>query len=300
MFRSHVEALRRYARFAELYRGRDHAMRRTAKPLRPDPSSWPTDRITMAWLGHATVLLRIFDTWVITDPVLGRRVGIAIGPAQIGVQRLTPPALRVRDLPPMDLVLLSHAHFDHLDRPTLRRLSRNAVVITPPNLGDLLTRFHDVRELRWGEATRVGDIDIEATPARHWGARLLRDQHRGWGGFLLTARGKRILFAGDTARTDLLQPLARGGPVDLAIMPIGAYDPWIANHCSPEEAWSMAMQLGAAAFAPIHHSTFRLSREPMTEPMARLREAAGASSDRIVAAALGETWTMPQPAARRR
>lgn len=294
MFKSHVEALRRYARFAELYRRRDRDAQRVIHPLRPDPASWPADHITVAWLGHATVLMRVFDTWVITDPVLGRRVGLSLGPAQIGVRRLTPPALRVADLPPIDLVLLSHAHFDHLDRPTLRRLSRKAVVVTAPNLTDLLTRFHDVRELRWGEMTRVRDIDIEATPARHWGARLLRDQHRGWGGFLLTVRGKRILFAGDTAHTDLLRPLARSGALDLAIMPIGAYDPWIANHCSPEEAWEMATQLGAAAFAPIHHSTFRLSREPMAEPLMRLRAAAGEASNRIVAAALGETWTLPE------
>ena len=293
MFKSHVEALRRYARFAELYRGRDRAAQRCIRPLHPDPLSWPDDRITMAWLGHATVLLRVFDTWVLTDPVLGRRVGIAVGPAQIGVRRLTAPALKVRELPPIDLVLISHAHFDHLDVPTLRRLPRSAVVAAAPNLGDLLTRFHDVRELRWGELTRVRDIDIEATPARHWGARLLRDTHRGWGGFLLTVRGKRILFAGDTAHTDLLRPLADSGPVDLAIMPIGAYNPWIANHCSPEEAWEMAMQLGAAAFAPVHHSTFRLSREPMGEPLARLLAAAGNASSRIVCAALGETWTMP-------
>ena len=294
MFKSHVEALRRYARFAELYRRRDRTAQRSIRSLRPDPLSWPSDRITLAWLGHATVLLRVFDTWVITDPVLGRRVGISLGPAQIGVRRLTPPALRVTELPPIDLVLLSHAHFDHLDRPTLRRLPRKAVVVTAPNLGDLLTRFRDVRELRWGEATRVREIDIEATPARHWGARLLRDQHRGWGGFMLTVRGKRILFAGDTANTDLLAPLAGDGPVDLAIMPIGAYNPWITNHCSPEEAWSMAMQLDAAAFLPIHHSTFRLSREPMNEPLARLRTAAGLESSRIVAAELGGTWSLPK------
>jgi L-ascorbate metabolism protein UlaG (beta-lactamase superfamily) len=294
MFKSHVEALRRYARFAELYRRRDRAAQRAIAPLHPEPASWPADRITVAWLGHATVLMRIFDTWVITDPVLGRRVGISLGPAQIGVRRLAPPALRVNQLPPIDLILLSHAHFDHLDRPTLRRLPRTAVVVAAHSLSDLLVRFRDVRELRWGERTEVGDITIEATPARHWGARLLRDQHRGWGGFLLTARRKRILFAGDTANTDQLRPLARGGPVDLAIMPIGAYDPWIANHCSPEEAWRMADELDAKAFLPIHHSTFRLSREPMNEPMARLHAAAGPHAARIVAGRLGETWRLPK------
>lgn len=293
MFKSHVEALRRYSKFAELYRNRDRAAQRQVPVLHPDPMSWPNDAITLAWLGHSTVLIRAFDTWIITDPVLGRRVGLSLGVVQVGVRRLTPPALRVKDLPPIDLILLSHAHFDHLDRPTLRRLSRRAVVVTAPALGDLLTRFREVRELRWGETTQVRDITIQATPARHWGARLLHDHHRGWGGFLLSVRGRRIFFAGDTAATDALLPLRAGGPVDVAIMPIGAYNPWISNHCSPEEAWAMARDLGARAFVPIHHSTFRLSREPMTEPLERLQSAAGADCGLIVASRLGETWRMP-------
>ena len=293
MFKSHVEALRRYARFSELYRQRDRACQRGITPLHPDPASWPSDRITLAWLGHSTVLLNVFGTWVITDPVLGRRVGLSIGPVQVGVRRLTPPALKVKELPPIDVVLLSHAHFDHLDLPTLRRLPRSAVVVTAANLGDLVTRFRDVRELGWGETTRVGEIEIEATPAKHWGARMLHDHHRGWGGYLMTVRGKRIFFAGDTAQTDALRPLAEGGPVDVALMPIGAYDPWIVNHCSPEEAWHMAAELGARAVVPIHHATFRLSREPMLEPLTRLRAAAGPEVDRVVGSALGESWTIP-------
>lgn len=292
MFKSHVEALRRYARFSELYRQRDRSCQRSIKPLRPDWRAWPADRITLAWLGHSTVLLNVFGTWVITDPVLGRRVGLSIGPVQVGVRRLTAPALKVKELPPIDVVLLSHAHFDHLDTPTLRRLPKRAVVITAPHLGDLVTRFRDVRELAWGEKTRVGELEIEATPARHWGARLLHDQHRGWGGYLMTARGKRIFFAGDTAKTDLLRPIARGGLLDIAIMPIGAYDPWISNHCSPEEGWQMAAELGARAFVPVHHSTFRLSREPMLAPIERLHAAAGDDAHRIVAAKLGEEWTL--------
>lgn len=298
MFKSHVEALRRYAHFSKLYRQRDRTSQRSIKPLDPDWAAWPSDRITLAWLGHSTVLLNLFGTWVITDPVLGRRVGLSIGPVQVGVRRLTPPALKVRELPPIDVVLISHAHFDHLDIPTLRRLPKSAAVVTAANLRDLLTRFRDVRELAWGETTRVGEIEIEATPAKHWGARMLHDQHRGWGGYLLTVRGKRIFFAGDTAQTDALQPLAKGGPVDVAIMPIGAYNPWIANHCSPEEAWHMAAQLDARAIVPVHHSTFRLSREPMLEPLQRLRAAAGGDTDRVVAAGLGERWTIPDPPAR--
>jgi L-ascorbate metabolism protein UlaG (beta-lactamase superfamily) len=190
---------------------------------------------------------------------------------------------------------VSHAHFDHLDIPTLRRLPRDAVVVASKHLRDLLTRFRDVRELSWGESTTVGDITIESTPARHWGARMITDRHRGWGGFLIGSRGKRILFAGDTAQTELLRSLRAGGPLDAAIMPIGAYDPWITNHCSPEEAWQMARELDADAFVPVHHSTFRLSRELLTEPLERLRAAAGSEVHRIVISRLGGSWTMPGP-----
>lgn len=296
MLHSHLAALRRYTRDAARHR-RDPAQRAARAalpaPLRPDWSSWPADGISAAWLGHATVLLRVHGTWILTDPVLGRRIGGSFGPLQVGVRRITPPALRTKELPPIDVILLSHAHFDHLDIPTLRRLPRSAVVVASHHLGDLLTRFHDVRELAWGESTRVGDLTFTSTPARHWGARMITDRHRGWGGFLIESRGSRLLFAGDTAHTDLLRPLRNGGELDLAIMPIGAYDPWITNHCSPEEAWSMAAELGTRAFLPIHHSTFRLSRELLTEPLERLRAAAGHAADRIVISALGGSWTMP-------
>ncbi len=294
MFESHLDAIRRYQRLAARSR-RGDGRRLAPAPHRPDPASWPDDAVTLAWLGHATVLLNVFGTWIITDPALGRRIGAAVGPVQVGVRRITAAALKPADLPPIDLVLLSHAHFDHLDLPTLSRLPRNATVVTSPNLHDLLRRFRDVRELRWGEKTRVGDLLITGTPANHWGARMISDRHRGWGGFLVERPGLRLFFAGDTAYTDALRPLAAGGPVDVAMMPIGAYDPWITNHCSPEQAWNMASQLGARAVVPIHHSTFRLSREPTAEPLARLTRAAGPDADRIVAEAIGATWRVPVP-----
>ncbi|HEX3926987.1 MAG TPA: MBL fold metallo-hydrolase [Gemmatimonadales bacterium] len=298
MFRSHLQALRRYRRLSGEYRKMDGAGTIAPAPHRPDPASWPDDGVTLAWLGHATVLLKVFGTWIITDPVLGRRIGVSIGPVQIGVRRLVAPALRVRELPPIDLVLISHAHFDHLDLPTLARIPRTATVVASSSLRDLLRRFRDVRELGWGESTRVGDIDITSTPAKHWGARMITDRYRGWGGFMLETRGTRIFYAGDTAYTDALRPLATRGAVDIAIMPIGAYDPWIANHCSPEEAWTMANELHARAVVPVHHSTFRLSREPMAEPIERLRRAAGGEANRIVTAEIGDTWRMPAPGVR--
>ncbi len=295
MFQSHLDALRRYRRLSAQARRPDGRRAMAPAPHRPDPASWRDDTVTLAWLGHATVLLNVFGTWIITDPALGRRIGAAVGPVQIGVRRITAPALKPADLPPVDLVLISHAHFDHLDLPTLARLPRSATVVTSPNLHDLLRRFRDVRELRWGEHTTVGGLTITGTPANHWGARMISDRHRGWGGFLVERPGLRVFFAGDTAYTDALKPLALGGPIDVAVMPIGAYDPWITNHCSPEQAWTMAGHLAARTFVPIHHSTFRLSREPTEEPIQRLRRAAGHQSRHIVAQQVGETWQMPVP-----
>ena len=122
---------------------------------------------------------------------------------------------------------------------------------------------------------------------------MIKDTHRGYGGFLLRRGGRTILFAGDTAYTDALTPLGRREPIDLAIMPIGAYDPWIQAHASPEEAWRMFEDLGARWFLPIHHATFRLSREPIGEPLERLIAAAGPERHRIVGSTIGSTWVLP-------
>ncbi len=264
-----------------------------AAPHRPDPQSWTNDRLTAAWLGHATVLLNFHGTWILTDPALEPRVGIGRGRAKLGPRRLVRPALRARDLPALDLVLLSHAHMDHTDLGTLRSLRRDVPVVVQQGNRDLARRFRRVEELAWGESTEVGGATVESVEVRHWGARMVTDRHRGYGGYLLTKRQRTVLFAGDTAYTDALAPIGERAKVDLAILPIGAYDPWIANHASPEQAWRMFKSIGAAYLLPVHHSTFRLSREPVEEPMQRLLAAAGAESWRVVAPEVGATWALP-------
>ena len=262
-------------------------------PERPDPGAWPDDRLTLAWLGHATVLLNFFGRRIVTDPALEPRIGIGRGRAKLGPRRLVEPALRPRELPPLDLLLLSHAHMDHTDLGTLRAIPRAVPAVVQPGNRDLVRRFHRVEELGWGERTEVAGVEVTSVEVRHWGARLVTDRHRGYGGYLLRRAGFTVLFAGDTAYTDSFARL--GARVDLAILPIGAYDPWIANHASPEEAWRMFRALDATWVLPVHHSTFRLSREPRDEPVRRFLAAAGEERWRVLPTGVGATWSLRAP-----
>jgi L-ascorbate metabolism protein UlaG (beta-lactamase superfamily) len=261
-------------------------------PHRPTPALWDNDRLTLSWLGHATVLFNFHGSWLLTDPALERRIGIGRGLAKLGPRRLVEPALRPGELPGLDVLLLSHAHMDHTDLGTLRFLPRDVPAVVQPGNQDLVRRFRTVHELAWGQSLEVGGVRVESTEARHWGARMITDRHRGYGGYLLQKSGRTILFAGDTAYTDVLTRLGRRTRIDLAILPIGAYDPWIANHASPEQAWTMFQRLHAKYVLPVHHSTFRLSREPVDEPIQRFLEAAGSERWRVVGTEIGVTWTL--------
>jgi L-ascorbate metabolism protein UlaG (beta-lactamase superfamily) len=280
---------------------RDHARPRIVPaPHRPDPATWPDDDLTAAWLGHATVLANFLGTRILTDPALERRIGIGRGLAKVGPRRLVDPALGPHQLPPLDLVLLSHAHMDHTDLGTLRRLPRDTPVVVQPGNRDLVRRFRHVTELAWGERAVIAGVEIESVEVRHWGARMITDRHRGYGGYLLRRGGRTVVFAGDTAYTNRLSALARRGPIDLAILPIGAYDPWIYNHASPEQAWRMVEEMGAAHLLPIHHATFRLSREPAGEPIERLVVAAGPRHrHRIALTEIGQTWRLSEAGQRK-
>ena len=288
-FENHLRFARSYVRRTLEDRRSNPAPPVIPAPHRPDPDSWPDDRLTLSWLGHATVLLNFHGTMVLTDPALELRIGIGRGFAKVGPRRLVQPALHPRELPSIDLVLLSHAHMDHTDLGTLRRLNGEITMVVQSGNRDLVKRFRRVDELAWGESTGHDGLRIEATEARHWGARMITDRHRGYGGYLLQKSGRTVLFAGDTAYTDTLTPLGRRGPIDLAILPIGAYDPWITNHASPEQAWAMFKALGAEYVLPVHHSTFRLSREPLHEPIHRFLSAAGAEQWRVLTPEIGAT-----------
>jgi L-ascorbate metabolism protein UlaG (beta-lactamase superfamily) len=263
-------------------------------PFAPNPKNWPEHGLHAAWLGHSTVLLKLDGFTILTDPVLGERCGVRMGPVTVGLKRLVAPALRRPELPHIDLILLSHAHFDHFDLATLRALERSgATVVTAKNTSDLLRvrRYKAVHELGWGERLRIGPASILGIQVAHWGARLRSDVHRGYNGYLIETKRHRVVFGGDTALTDSFRAVRSSRPVDLAILPIGAYDPWIRVHCNPEQAFRMGADCGAECLLPVHHQTFRLSREPYFEPVERFLEAAGRHAERVITTRIGQEWS---------
>ena len=261
----------------------------------PDPLHWPDRGLFAAWLGHSTVLLKMDGFTVLTDPVFSERAGLQVGPVTFGVKRRVAPALEPHQLPKIDLVLLSHAHMDHTDLPSLRALeSRHTAVINAVRNSDLLRvrRWRRVAELGWGESERVGPATVRAFEVNHWGARMRTDDYRGYNGYLIECSGHRVLFAGDTAITTAFRSLRSTRPIHLAIMPIGAYNPWIRFHCTPEEAWQMASDAGAERILPVHHQTFPLGHEPVLEPIERLDRVAGRDRGRIVIQRVGQEFRM--------
>jgi L-ascorbate metabolism protein UlaG (beta-lactamase superfamily) len=258
----------------------------------PTPHQWPDRGLFAAWLGHATVLLKVDGTTILTDPVFSDRVGLTLGPLTLGLKRLVAPPLELRQLPPIDLVLLSHAHMDHFDIPTLRALEKRSTrVVTAAKTSDLLRvgGYSSVTELGWGERTRIGPLTLRAFEVNHWGARMRSDTYRGYNGYLIEAGRYQILFAGDTATT-AFRALRTSRTVGLAIMPVGAYNPWIRFHCTPEQAWQMGNDAGAEFIIPVHHQTFQLSREPLKEPIERLYAAAGKNTHRVALDTIGQEF----------
>jgi L-ascorbate metabolism protein UlaG (beta-lactamase superfamily) len=271
----------------------------TPASAKPEPSKWSDAHVTLAWLGHSTVLINFFGVTILTDPVLFPRIGIRLPGFTVGPKRLTAPALKFQELPKIDLVLLSHAHFDHLDLRTLRCFDQRTRVITARATTDLLkaTHFSHVTEIGWGESkvlnTTAGEIAITAFPVKHWGARMQRDTYRGYNGYLIERSGRRVIFAGDTAVTENFAALRRYGPIDIAIMAIGAYNPWIQSHSAPEQAVEMANAAGARFIVPVHHQTYRLSFEPFREPIERFEAALSKTPGRIALREIGQTFVLP-------
>ncbi len=263
-------------------------------PHAPNPALWPDTGLHAAWLGHSTVLLKVDGFTIITDPVFHTRIGVDLKVATVGMKRLVAAALPIEKLPKIDLIVSSHAHMDHLDLKTMRDLeSPTTQVVMARATSDLIRadNYARVLEVGWGETVQAGPVGLRGLEVKHWGARMRTDTYRGYNGYSLTVGRWKILFAGDTANTDAFRA-QRQGDVDLAIFPIGAYDPWIHAHCNPEQAWRMSNEFGAEHILSVHHQTFRLSRESKTEPMERILNAAGNSEKRIVAREIGTEFSV--------
>ena len=268
----------------------DHVNPPAPASHKPDLTDWENHELAAVWVGHATVLLRIDGMTVLTDPVLSNRIGVGMGLFTGGPRRLVAPAIAVKNLPKIDLILISHAHFDHLDRPTLDKLPKRTPIVTAGSTQDLIRDlgFRQVTELRWDESATIANLKVTAQQVAHWGARTFYDRHRGFNAYMIESQKKRVLYGGDTAYHEGFRGI---GPFDLAIFGIGAYDPYIQAHATPEQVLSMANDARAQHILPMHHSTFRLSQEPMNEPIERMLQAVGSDDQRVIVREIGRQWT---------
>lgn len=264
------------------------------------------------WIGHATVLLQLGGLNVLTDPVFSERAS----PVPFaGPRRAQPPGLSLAQLPHIDLVLVSHDHYDHLDEASVRALAAQPggppLFIAPLGVGQWLREAGLTRvvELDWWDMHRVaapaGPVEVHLTPAQHWSGRTLGDRMRRlWGGFALLAPGFHVIYTGDTGYSrdfiDIRSHFAprhagAGGGFDLALVPIGSYEPrWFmaAQHADPAEAVQIFLDLGAKAAVGVHWGTFSLSDEALDEPpraLAAARLARGGAADNFEVLAIGQT-----------
>ena len=240
------------------------------------------------------MLIDFGGTRILTDPTLFDRIGVTLGPLTIGPKRVVASALSADELPKLDAVVITHAHMDSLDRPSLARLAATPLLVIPERTRDLVDDlgYGGPVELRLGKTVTAGDVTIEAVPVRHWGRRWPWERWRGYNGYLFRRGDVTVLFASDTAYSPELAALAKDRRVTVAILGIGAYDPWIWNHESPEEAWKTFEASGARYLIPVHWDTFRLGKEPLGEAMRRLLAAAGAKAGDVVVRQIGETWKL--------
>ena len=232
----------------------------------------------IGWIGHATFLIKLGNTTIITDPVFSKNAG----PLIFGPKRYTEPALNLNELPKIDLFLLTHNHYDHQDMSTIRKFPyKDTKVFTALKLGKYFTKHHfkNVQELDWYQEVKFNDLKITFLPAVHWSKRSLTDTNKTlWGSFLIEYAGKKIFFACDTGYGNIYKKIGKDfGPIDLTMINIGAYDfrPMFEKsiyHTSPEEALQAAQDLKSKKVLGTHWGTFVLSLEPIMEPPKRFKD----------------------------
>jgi L-ascorbate metabolism protein UlaG (beta-lactamase superfamily) len=262
-------------------------------PARNSDVPVPEDgEIVVTYIGHATTLVQLSGVSVMTDPVYSDRLMLP--------KRLVEPGIAIEDLPPLDLVLVSHGHFDHLDVPTHERLPSSATAVVAKNLSDLIAPcgYERVVELAWGESFRHRDLTVTALPVRHWGTRNLLPDNRGYTGFLLQSPSGTVFFPGDTAYFPGFADYGKQFDIDVALLPIGAYRPdsFRRVHMNPEDAFQAFRDLRARYLVPIHWGTFVISLEPIDEPINWLAEIAAGEpdADRVAILHHGESRRFPR------
>lgn len=245
-------------------------------------------QICITWIGHASFLVQIGGRNILIDPNWSLWLKV--------IKRVRKPGLRIRDLPLIDLVLVTHAHFDHLDKRTLRAVAANQPIAVPFGVGSLVhdLGFERVHELdHWGSVA-FGDLKVTLTPCHHWGARILADQHRGYGGFVISQGGRSVFHCGDTAYFEGFREIGERCPIEIALMPIGAYDAPTGRevHMNPEEAVQSFVELNAKWLVPMHYGSFPLGLEPINEPPERLvaRACELGIEDRVILLEEGHPW----------
>ncbi len=274
--------------------------KRIANKAYPPPSP-RVDGMHATWIGHSTVLLQVAGVNILTDPFLSERASPL---AFAGPKRVRPPALLAHELPPIDLVLLSHNHYDHMDLPALKLVARHhkARIVTPLGNGAYLRPVIDglaIDELNWTDSVSFNHLTITLTPALHWSKRGFSDSNRAlWGAFAVNTPQGLIYFAGDTGFGDgatFTMVRERFGAPRLSLLPIGAYEPrWFmkAQHMNPEDAVEAHVLLESGTSLAIHHGTVQLTNEPIGEPMEKLAVALAARNiapDRFLAPDVGQT-----------
>ena len=231
----------------------------------------------IAWIGHATYLIKLGNTTIITDPVFSKNAG----PLIFGPKRFTDPALKLNEIPKTDIFLLTHNHYDHQDMSTIRRFPfKDAKVLVPLKLGKYFKNYKDVNEMDWYDEIKISDhLKITFLPAVHWSKRSLTDTNKTlWGNFLIQYKDKKILFACDTGYGNIYKEIGeKYGPIDITMINIGAYDfrPMFDKsiyHTTPEEALNVAKDLKSKKVLGMHWGTFVLSLEPIMEPPIRFKE----------------------------